>query len=234
MKVVSRMNKERAGSARVIVAAAFCLSFTGCASTTLTTTPEQAEVYSKKSGKLIGTTPMKVRMLGRDRKLVVRKDGFFSRSIKLSTIAPKLVDIPLDHRRTQLLISSPRGARVFAEGELVGFTPYRIDYGKPCREYELHAPGYFPETVIIPENPAGNVVATLKSRRPVTNLECACQELLPPQQECSPQEEPEEPEEEEHSALLPTLKQNHLALAKDESTRRLALLEALSNTPSSF
>ena len=62
-----------------------------------------------------------------------------------------------------LLLSKPDGAELFVKGAgRVGRTPYRIDYKKPWRTFEVKAPGYATINFTIPEDPEGNVMIDLE------------------------------------------------------------------------
>lgn len=141
----------------------FAFAITGCAPVTMKSTPSNAKVYSKKTDELIGTTPLKVNLVANERELVLRKDGYFSKTVVLSPIDPANINVVLDHRDKVLLLSKPPGAELFVDGEgRVGRTPYRLDYNKPWRTFEVKAEGYAPISFTIPEDPEGDVVIDLE------------------------------------------------------------------------
>lgn len=143
------------------LAVAFVL--TGCAPVTVSSVPESASVYYKNNNKRIGTTPATVNLYANSKEVVVRKDGYFSKTVLLSTIDPKNIEVELSPREKVLLLSQPSGAELYLKDgeEKVGKTPYRINYEKPFRELEVRAFGYETQTIIIPEDPEGNVVVEL-------------------------------------------------------------------------
>jgi hypothetical protein len=138
-------------------------SLTGCASVTVSSVPPNARVYHKNSDKRIGTTPVKINLYANSKEVVVRKDGYFSKTVLLSTIDPKNIDVELQRRTKVLLLSRPSGAELYVEGikEKVGKTPYRIDYDKPHRKFEVRSLGYASQSIAIPEDPEGNMVVEL-------------------------------------------------------------------------
>lgn len=138
-------------------------SLTGCAPVTVSSVPEDARVYYKKNNKRIGTTPARVNLYANSKEVVVRKDGYFSKTVLLSTIDPKNVEVELTPRTKVLLLSQPSGAELYVKGvgEKVGKTPYRINYEKPYREFEVRSFGYETQTITLPEDPEGNMVVEL-------------------------------------------------------------------------
>ncbi len=147
------------------VSAALALAFTmtGCAPVSMSSTPKGAQVYYKDSEKMIGTTPIKVNLIASNKELVVRKKGYFSKTVVLSPIDPKSVNVVLDRRDKVLLLSKPSGAELFVEGiGRVGRTPFRLDYDKPYRTFQVEAEGYAMQLFTIPEDPEGDVVIDLE------------------------------------------------------------------------
>jgi hypothetical protein len=138
---------------------AFILS--GCAPVTVSSVPPGAKLYYKDNDKLIGTTPMRVNLIASGKEIVVRKEGFFSKTIVLSPIDPKNIEVKLYKRNRVMLVSNPPGAEVFLDGKRLGRTPYRLDYKKPDRTFELKAPGYAPVSYTIPDDPEGDVIVNL-------------------------------------------------------------------------
>lgn len=150
------------------LAGAFLLS--GCASVTVSSTPPKANVYYKSSDKLIGTTPAKLHLYANAKEIVVRKDGYFSQTVLLSTIDPKNIAVELVRRDKVLLLSQPSGAELFVEGQAqkVGRTPYLLDYDKPFRTFKVYSPGYASRTITIPEDPESNVMVELEREPSIT------------------------------------------------------------------
>ena len=139
------------------------LSMSGCAPVTLSSEPSGAQVYIKGSDRAIGATPLKVNLMAADKELVVRKSGFFSQTVVLSPIDPESISVKLMRREKVLLLSKPEGAELFVEGVgRVGRTPYRIDYKKPWRTFEVRALGYATINFTIPEDPEGDVMIDLE------------------------------------------------------------------------
>jgi hypothetical protein len=139
------------------------LTLSGCAPVTLDSKPGNADVYIKSSGKFVGTTPVDVNLIANTKEVLVSKDGFFSKTVKLSPIDPESVTVVLQRRDKVLVLSKPEGAELFVEGVgRVGRTPYRIDYKKPHRKFLVKAPGYAAQTVVVPEDPEGNVMVDLE------------------------------------------------------------------------
>ncbi len=149
----------------LLAAGGFLVGFltSGCAPVTVSSTPEGANVYYKNSDKLIGGTPVKFSLYANAKEVVVRKEGYFSKTVLLSPIGPEKIDIQLDRRDRVLLLSHPSGVDLFVEGreDRIGKTPYRVDYDKPYRVFEIRAPGYVPESYTIPEDPEGDLVIKL-------------------------------------------------------------------------
>ena len=134
----------------------------GCAPVTVGSTTKGASVYYKKSNKLIGPAPVKVTLYANSREVVVRKDGYFSKTVLLSPVGPENISVKLKKRDKVLILSRPSGAELFVEGKKVGKTPYRFDYDKSYRSFEVRLPGYAPYTLEIPSDPEGNLVAELE------------------------------------------------------------------------
>lgn len=156
---------KRVVTLRIIAALGlFTILFSlGCAPVTVSSVPADASVYHKNNNKRIGTTPARINLYANSKEVVVRKDGYFSKTILLSTIDPKNIEVELKPRTKVLLLSQPNGAELYVAGmtEKVGKTPYRIDYDKPYREFEVRSFGYETQTIILPEDPEGNVVVEL-------------------------------------------------------------------------
>jgi hypothetical protein len=159
---VLQMNKRTVLKLFLAIGMTTVVGLTGCAPVTISSTPANATVYYKESGKRIGTTPLTLNLFANDKNLVVRKDGFFSQSVTLSTIDPESVSVSLRCRSNVLLVSSPCGADLYVGSRRVGKTPHFIDYGKPYRSFVVRAPGYITQTVEIPNDPSGNVVVKLE------------------------------------------------------------------------
>ena len=142
--------------------AGFLLS--GCAPVTVSSTPEGANVYYKNSDKLIGNTPAKVSLFASTREVVIRKAGYFSKTVALSPVGSEQVSVKLKRRKQVLLLSEPAGAELFVEGEeaRVGKTPYRVNYDKPYRTFEARLSGYAPKSYTISEDPEGNLTIKLE------------------------------------------------------------------------
>ena len=99
---------------------------------TISSSPGDAQVYLKTSDKLIGTTPVKVNLVANEKELVVRKSGFFSKTVVLSPIDPKNVTVELS-RRDRVLVLSPRPATVSDEFKtnLPRPRPAGVEYSEP-------------------------------------------------------------------------------------------------------
>ncbi len=136
----------------------------GCAPVTVSSIPSDASLYYKSSDKLAGSTPAKVMLYANAREVVVRKDGYFSKTVLLSTVGPKEIEVELKRRERVLLLSEPSGAELFIEGQdkKVGRTPYLIDYDKPYRTFDVRSIGYVNQTYTLPEDPEGNLVVRLE------------------------------------------------------------------------
>jgi len=139
------------------------VSLSGCAPVTVSSIPSGAGVYEKDSGKLLGTAPVKVNMIAGGKELVVRKDGYFSQTVAVSPIDPVSITVRLPRRDQVLVLSHPDGADLYVEGVgRVGKTPYRMDYEKPYRVFELRAEGYASRSFTVPEDPEGDIVIDLE------------------------------------------------------------------------
>lgn len=153
----------------IFLALVALLGLTGCAPVTVSSTPPGARVYYKDSDELIGTTPVRINLVANTKEVVVRKDGYFSKTVVLSPIDPESMKVELRRREKVLLLSKPEGAELYVEGVgRVGQTPYVLDYGKPYRTFEVRAPGYAAQLFTIPEDPEGNVVIDLDRGDTVT------------------------------------------------------------------
>jgi hypothetical protein len=144
---------------KLSIAAGLALAFaiTGCAPVTVSSVPSNAEVYKKGSDKLLGTTPLKVNLIANEKEVVIRKAGYFSKTVELSPIDPENVEVELSRRSKVLLLTTPDGAEIFVEGVgRIGRTPYRVDYKKPYRTFELRSPGYAPHILTISDDPEGD------------------------------------------------------------------------------
>ncbi len=157
---------------RVILSAGLAMAFTaltGCAPVTLSSKPSGADVFDKKSDKHIGTTPLKVNLVANEQELVVRKDGYFSKTVVLSPIDPKNIEVELNVRDKVLILSTPKGADLYVEGVgRVGRTPYHLDYEKPYRSFLVKAAGYDTQLFTVPEDPEGHVLIDLVRGNTVT------------------------------------------------------------------
>lgn len=136
----------------------------GCAPVTVSSTPPNANIYYKNSEKLIGSTPAKINVYANEREVVLRKEGYFSKTVVLSPIGQDQIKVELQLRGKVFLLSKPSGAELYVEGvaEKVGRTPYVIDYAKPYRNFEVRVPGYATRKLTLPEDPEGNIVVELE------------------------------------------------------------------------
>lgn len=142
---------------------------TGCAPVTVSSIPPGAKVYYKDKDKLIGTAPVKVNLFARDKNLVVRKDGYFSHSLVVSPVDPQNTTVELRPCDRVLIMSEPTGADLYVEGVgRVGHTPYRIDYEKPYRTFEIRAYGYAARKFTVPEDPEDHIMISLDREDLVT------------------------------------------------------------------
>ncbi|MEN7972585.1 MAG: PEGA domain-containing protein [Verrucomicrobiota bacterium] len=144
----------------------------GCASVMVTSTPEEAKVYLKETGELIGTTPAKVMLYANTQEVVVRKGGYFSKTVPLSPVGSAEVAVKLNPRGKVYLLSKPSGADVYLEGEKkrVGSTPYEVNYNSSNRTFVVLNPSYKERTVTISDDPEGNVMVELE-RQPTLLVE---------------------------------------------------------------
>ncbi len=138
-------------------------SLTGCAPVTVSSIPPDAGVYYKKSNKRIGTTPVKVNLYANSKEVVVRKEGYFSKTVVLSPTDPDNLDVKLKRSGKVFLLSRPSGADLYVDGqeEPVGRTPHQIDYDKSYRNFEIRAFGYESKKINISDDPEGNLVVDL-------------------------------------------------------------------------
>lgn len=146
---------------KLSIAAGLILAFTlsGCAPVTVSSVPSNAQVYRKSNDKLLGTTPIKVNLIANEKDVVIRKKGFFSKTIHLSPIDPESIEVALMRRDKVLLLSKPDGAEIFVEGlGRIGRTPFRMDYSKPYRTFEMKVPGYGTRAITISDDPEGDIV----------------------------------------------------------------------------
>ncbi|QBG46353.1 PEGA domain-containing protein [Verrucomicrobia bacterium S94] len=156
------MNRKTAVKLSLAVGALFSLMLSGCAPVTLSSEPSGAYVYEKGGEeKALGTTPFKVNLVANQKELVVRKSGYFSKTIVLSPIDPENITVELQPRNKVLLRSNPPGADLFVDGRRVGRTPYRVDYKKPWRKFEIRSSGYASQVCTIPDDPEGDIVVDL-------------------------------------------------------------------------
>ena len=165
MKLTGYDKMKRTTAMKLSIVAGFLLSLglSGCAPVTLSSNPSGAQVYIKGKDQSIGATPLRVNLMAADKELVVRKSGYFSQTVVLSPIDPENINVKLLRRDKVLLLSKPDGAELFVKGEgRVGRTPYRIDYKKPWRTFEVKAAGYAPINFTIPEDPEGDVMIDLE------------------------------------------------------------------------
>ena len=163
------MNRNKV--VNLVIAGVFASGFllSGCAPVTVSSTPDGANVYYKNSDKLVGSTPAKVMLYANAREVVVRKDGYFSKTVLLSPVGKENIDVELDPRERVLVLSHPTGAELFVEGQekRVGKTPYLLDYDKPYRSFEVRSPGYVSKIFDVPEDPEGNLVIDLEREQSI-------------------------------------------------------------------
>ena len=89
------MNRNKV--VNLVIAGVFASGFllSGCAPVTVSSTPDGANVYYKNSDKLVGSTPAKVMLYANSREVVVRKDGYFSKTVLLSPVGKENIDLTL-------------------------------------------------------------------------------------------------------------------------------------------
>ncbi len=160
------MNREVMQNLLITGGLLFSFLWVGCAPVTVSSVPDNANIYYKHNNKLIGSTPAKVTLYANSREVVVRKEGYFSKTVLLSPVGPEVVSVDLKIRKKVLLLSRPSGAEVFVDGqeERVGKTPFLIDYKKSDRTFELRSLGYVTQVYTIPEDPEGNQVVELERK----------------------------------------------------------------------
>lgn len=139
----------------------FAFVLSGCAPVTISSIPPGAAVYDKESDERLGTTPMPFNLIANGKELVIRKDGYFSKTVVLSPIDPENVEVELIRRERVMLYTLPTDAEVWVEDERVGYTPYLLDYEKEIRTFLLKAVGYAAVTHTIPDDPEGDIVVNL-------------------------------------------------------------------------
>ncbi|WP_372796236.1 PEGA domain-containing protein [Pontiella sp.] len=157
------MNRKRVIQLCITAGLLLTLGITGCAPVTLSSEPSGALVYEKgHADKVLGTTPFRVNLVANEKELVVRKPGYFSKTVVVSPVDPESINVKLLRREKVLLLSKPEGAELFVNGKRIGRTPYRIDYKKPWREIEVRAPGYASINYEIPEDPEGDIMIDME------------------------------------------------------------------------
>lgn len=157
------MKKQMINKAWMAGALLIAFLFTGCAPVTISSNPSGASVYYKDNDELIGTTPLTVNLVANNKEMVVRKSGYFSKSLTLSPIDPDNIRIELNKCDRILLMSEPEGVELYVEGVgRIGQTPYRLDYDEPYRTFQIKAPGYATQTFTIPEDPEGHVMINME------------------------------------------------------------------------
>lgn len=146
----------------IAIALAAAFGIAGCAPVTVSSTPPGAKVYTKKNDELIGITPVKVNMVAGNKEIIVRKDGYFSKTLVLSSIDPESTTVELKRRERVMIISEPVSAELYVEGVgRVGVTPCKLDYDKPYRTFLVKAPGYAAQTFTVPEDPEDHILIQL-------------------------------------------------------------------------
>ena len=164
------MKLNRIAQAFMVLALAGIFFLAGCAPVTVSSVPPGAEVYTKNRNRHLGTTPVKVNMIAMDKELVVRKDGYFSKSVVLSSIDPVSTTVKLKRCDRVLIITEPVGAELHVEGiGRVGVTPYKVDYDQPHRTFIVKAFGYAAQTFTVPEDPESHIIINLE-REETINL----------------------------------------------------------------
>jgi len=98
------------------VLAAF-IFVTGCAPVTISSVPAGAEIYDKGTGEFVGETPATINIFHSDREFLLKKPGYFAKSVKVKPVSPKKVEVTLKAANQLLLISRPAGAKVYIPGE---------------------------------------------------------------------------------------------------------------------
>jgi len=155
-----KLNRIATWSSVIFLASAFVL--TGCAPVTVSSIPPNAAVYAKHKDKLLGTTPITINMVALDKELVLRKEGYFSKTVVLSSIDPVNTTVKLKRRNYVLIITEPVGAELHVEGVgRIGVTPYKMNYDQPYRTFRVKAAGYGTQTFTMPEDPENHVVINL-------------------------------------------------------------------------
>jgi hypothetical protein len=158
-----KMNKTTVLKLSLVTGFLLSMIMSGCAPVTLSSEPSGAQVYIKDNDQLLGKTPLKVNLVANAKELVVRKNGYFSKTVVVSPIDPESINVKLLRRDKVLLLSKPEGAEIFVEGVgRVGRTPYRINYTKEWRTFEIKAEGYAPHSYTIPDDPEGDIMVDME------------------------------------------------------------------------
>ncbi|MDZ8117221.1 PEGA domain-containing protein [Pontiella agarivorans] len=157
------MNRKTAVKVSFAVGALLSLLLSGCAPVTLSSEPSGAYVYNKGHEETaLGMTPFKVNLVANQKELIVRKNGYFSKTVVISPTDPESINVELQRRDKVLLRSNPDGAELYVDGRRVGRTPYRVDYKKAWRTFEVRSAGYASQICTIPEDPEGDVMVDLE------------------------------------------------------------------------
>ncbi|MCF7849066.1 MAG: PEGA domain-containing protein [Kiritimatiellales bacterium] len=141
----------------------------GCAPVTISSTPAGAEVYDKGTGELVGETPTKVNIYHSGRKVLVKKPGYFAKTVDVKSNSPKSVSVDMTPMDRLILTSQPSGAEIYVPGQdrPVGRTPFELS--QTGVSYELRLSGYKNKMVSVPSDPERNVRVELQ-REPTVML----------------------------------------------------------------
>jgi len=155
---------------KVVAVAVLTATFisVGCAPVTISSTPTGAEVYDKGTGELVGETPAKVNILYSDKEVLLKKPGYFAKTVNVKSNSPKKVSVTMNTMDRLLLTSNPSGAGVFVPGQdsPVGRTPFELS--QTGVSYEVRLAGYHNQVVNVPSDPESNIRAELQRKPTVT------------------------------------------------------------------
>lgn len=107
-----------------------------------------ADIYFGDADSAAGRTPLKVAVQQKARQVTLKADGYYDKTIPLSTETPDPFVVNLDRRPIVEIRTSPAGVEVRENGTVLGTAPLSAEI-EESRTFEFSKEGYFTKTVTL-------------------------------------------------------------------------------------
>lgn len=109
-----------------------------------------------------GQTPMKVNVSGKARTATLKAEGFYDKTITLSTETPDPLNVHLERRPIVEISTRPAGVQVSENGSVIGTAPVTAEITEP-RTFQFSKDGYFTKKMTLEGAPPYSVDVELQA-----------------------------------------------------------------------